>query len=357
MRANAASLKALLLAHSGQLREAHSVAIEALELADAVGVATQFQSNPARLARAVIALQRGENAVAATHLAAVADRSFEHGDRGPHLVATVLLARVSALDDDLKSAFGLLERARTAWPGWTPPPALMAMIDAEETHLCLLSGDVPSARAVRAHLMDTTPDIPSVDLLQRIAEARLLLAEGHAGESSALLLSTAQRALDHQQLSTAVAATVGAAVARRAAGHVDDAITLLDQALELAHHENIRAPFLSEGEAVRPLLLRMEADRGFRRHDFRENLLTTIGVPPSKSVRPVHAGSGDGVNLSRQERAVLRQLSGTLSYRQIAASLDISVNTLKTHVRNIHRKLGADNRAQAIARARKIGLI
>ena len=69
MRVNATSLKALLLADSGRLREAHAVATEALELADAVGVATQFQSSPARLALAVIALQRGENDTAATHLA------------------------------------------------------------------------------------------------------------------------------------------------------------------------------------------------------------------------------------------------------------------------------------------------
>ena len=134
-------------------------------------------------------------------------------------------------------------------------------------------------------------------------------------------------------------------------------MTLLDQALELAHDENIRAPFLAEAEAVRPLLLRMEADQGFLRHDFRENLLTSMGVPPSKPARPAHGASIDRGSLSRQERAVLRQLAGNLSYRQIAASLDISVNTLKTHVRNIHRKLAAENRAEAIASARELGLL
>lgn len=356
MWVNAASLRSLLLADRGYLSEAQTLATEAIELADGVGVATQFQTHPARLALAVIALQRGENATGAAYLAVVADRSLQLGDRGPQVVSSVLLARVSALDGELKSAFGLLDRARTGWPGWTPPPALMALIDAEEMHLCLLSGDIPGARAVLTQLVDPPTDLPTIDLVHRMAEARLHLAEGHAAASSLLFTHLAQMAREHQQVSIAIAATVAAAVAQRAAGRFDHAMTLLDQALELAHAENIRAPFLAEAEVVRPLLLRMEADQGFLRHDFRENLLTTMGVPPSKRARPAPVGN-DGADLSRQERAVLRQLSGSLNYRQIAASLDISVNTLKTHVRNVHRKLGADNRAEAIASARELGLL
>lgn len=357
MQVNAVSLKALLLADRGQLRRAQVVATEALELADAVGVSMQFQTNPAHLALAVVAWQRGENAVAAKHLTALVDRTFQLGDRGPHLVATVVLARMSALDGDLKSAFGLLERARTAWPGWTPPPALLAMIDAEEVQLCLLSDDDASARAVHALLTNASADIPAVDLAGRMAEARLLLAENRASDSSALFRTAAETALSEGQLSAGVAATVCAAAACRAAGRLDEAVTLLDQALELAHDENIRAPFLAEAEAVRPLLLRMGTEQGFRRREFCENLLTAIGVPPPGPRRAISA-HGEAANvLSRQERAVLRMLSGPLSYRQIAASLDISVNTLKTHVRNVHRKLGAENRVEAIARGRALGLI
>ena len=356
MWVNAASLRALLLADRGHLREAHGLATEAIALAEAVGVATQFQTHPARLALAVIALQRGENADSAEYLAVVADRSSQLGDRGPYVVATVLLARVSALDGDLKSAFGLLDQARTAWPGWTPPPAMMALIDAAELQLCLLSGDIPSAQAVFTQLVDSPADLPSVDLVHRLAEGHLQLAQGKAAASALTFTNVAQTGRDHQQLSIAVSATVAAAIARRAAGQIDVAMTHLDQALELARDEDIRAPFLAEAEAVRPLLLRMEADQGFLRPEFRENLLTAMGVSPSKESRSAQTVT-DVETLSRQERAVLRQLSGGLTYRQIAASLDITVNTLKTHVRNVHRKLGANNRAQAIARARELGLL
>ena len=73
--------------------------------------------------------------------------------------------------------------------------------------------------------------------------------------------------------------------------------------------------------------------------------------------RPERGSTNEAETRSKQERAVLRLLSGNLDNRQIAASLDISVNTLKTHVRNVHRKLGAQNRKEAIAHGRDAGLI
>jgi LuxR family maltose regulon positive regulatory protein len=55
--------------------------------------------------------------------------------------------------------------------------------------------------------------------------------------------------------------------------------------------------------------------------------------------------------LSDRERAVLRALSGPLTLREIAAELHVSHNTVKTQVRSVFRKLGAHDRAGAVARA------
>jgi LuxR family maltose regulon positive regulatory protein len=54
---------------------------------------------------------------------------------------------------------------------------------------------------------------------------------------------------------------------------------------------------------------------------------------------------------------VLRYLPGTLSISEIAAELQISVNTIKTHLRRIYVKLGACGRAEAVARARELELL
>ena len=51
---------------------------------------------------------------------------------------------------------------------------------------------------------------------------------------------------------------------------------------------------------------------------------------------------------------MLRYLVTAMSYREIADELYVSVNTIKTHVKNIIRKLQADSRADAITRARAL---
>jgi DNA-binding NarL/FixJ family response regulator len=61
--------------------------------------------------------------------------------------------------------------------------------------------------------------------------------------------------------------------------------------------------------------------------------------------------------LSPRERGVLRLVAAGLSNRQIAETLSISERTVKFHVTTIFNKLGADNRAQAVAIAAARGLL
>jgi len=61
--------------------------------------------------------------------------------------------------------------------------------------------------------------------------------------------------------------------------------------------------------------------------------------------------------LSEREREVLRLLPSNLSQREIADALNVSFNTVKTHSRNIFRKLAAETRADAVKRARDLGLL
>jgi LuxR family maltose regulon positive regulatory protein len=61
--------------------------------------------------------------------------------------------------------------------------------------------------------------------------------------------------------------------------------------------------------------------------------------------------------LSAREMSVLRMLGSELSVAQIGEELYISRNTVKTHVRGIYRKLDADTRAAAVARAKELGLL
>ena len=61
--------------------------------------------------------------------------------------------------------------------------------------------------------------------------------------------------------------------------------------------------------------------------------------------------------LSARERGVLRLVAAGLSNREIAQTLTISERTVKFHVTALFNKLGADNRAQAVAMAAERGLL
>ena len=61
--------------------------------------------------------------------------------------------------------------------------------------------------------------------------------------------------------------------------------------------------------------------------------------------------------LTQRELAVLQLLPTRLSTREIGDQLHVSVNTIRSQVRAIYRKLEVRGRAEAVARARRLGLV
>lgn len=63
------------------------------------------------------------------------------------------------------------------------------------------------------------------------------------------------------------------------------------------------------------------------------------------------------LGLSERELEVLHELAAGRSNKEIAARLDVSPNTIKTHVARLFEKLGARRRTEAILRARELGIV
>ena len=82
--------------------------------------------------------------------------------------------------------------------------------------------------------------------------------------------------------------------------------------------------------------------------DYVQTLLAAFGDqgPDQQYIEP----------LSTRELEVLELLAAGMSNPQIAAELVIALSTVKTHVNRIYSKLGVSNRAQALVRAREMGL-
>ena len=73
----------------------------------------------------------------------------------------------------------------------------------------------------------------------------------------------------------------------------------------------------------------------------------TNGDPPSAAP----------AQLTSSELAVLRFLPSHMTNQEIAEALFLSINTIKTHLRSVYRKLGVTTRRQAISRGSRMGLL
>jgi LuxR family maltose regulon positive regulatory protein len=85
-----------------------------------------------------------------------------------------------------------------------------------------------------------------------------------------------------------------------------------------------------------------------------EQTRQALRLRPARERAPGDAAAWE---ISERELEVLRLLASKLSQREIAAELFVSFNTVKTHTRTIFRKLDAGSRAEAVARARDLGLL
>ena len=136
----------------------------------------------------------------------------------------------------------------------------------------------------------------------------------------------------------------------------------LASALRLAEREQLRLPFAAERSWLGPVLRRDPELAGA----YRRLITPVLGDTPilGDEQRPAPVKVPDQAPqvlvvepLTEREREVLMHLSAMLNTAEVASEMYISVNTVKTHIKNIYRKLAADHRSEAVRRARQLQLI
>ncbi|MEV5959365.1 LuxR C-terminal-related transcriptional regulator [Streptomyces sp. NPDC051987] len=149
-----------------------------------------------------------------------------------------------------------------------------------------------------------------------------------------------------------VRATLVRARAAAEGGDTAAAAKLLARALLEARPDRLRRPFLDAGPGIRRLLETPYL------HGLALGWL--LGEAPAPHDRPGTAPGPPALvveELSGREREVLTRLAQMMSTQEMAADLYISVNTVKTHLKSVYRKLGVNRRGEAVRRARERGLL
>ncbi len=138
----------------------------------------------------------------------------------------------------------------------------------------------------------------------------------------------------------------------------------LAQALDLAEPERLISLFIMEGAPVAEALLRLRdrTPRASSRAVFIQQILDAFASlqadAPSDDGTPQPGITAEQFeSLTQRELEVLRLMKEGRTYAEIAGSLVVSINTVRSHVKSIYGKLGVNNRTAALASANQLKLI
>lgn len=281
---------------------------------------------------------------------------------------TVLLAlgrgRAALAEGDAERASDLARLAREQYDRAGP---VLSVLDFDAALRC---GDLglaaaalgPRASAPGGPASGSEPDGRGERPDQAAARARLLLAGGDPAATLSLALSVAHADQDDADggvrptLRDRVTALLTAAIAARRTAADNVAAKLLEEALCAAEPHDMYRPFLDSGGAVHSsialLISPSSPAAGFaaRVHErfVCQPSSRAAGSPPAGHETPA---------LTTSELAVLRLLRSYMSNQEIADTLFLSVNTVKTHLRSVYYKLGVSSRREAVERGVRLQLL
>jgi LuxR family maltose regulon positive regulatory protein len=252
-------------------------------------------------------------------------------------------------------------------------PRVVAGAKLERARMLLLQGNGPAARdelqraddpAVWERERRLRHPAHDVDYLA-LAKARWEIAFGDARAALAALDAEIHAATLAARARRILKLRVLKALAQLRLGDPAAAVAEMLPVLQTASQEGFVRLILDEGPSVGRLLQRCAAalqDETATRSDpilveHLQRLLQAFGPQTAELEAPAAPGNTDEEPLTRKEIRVLQLLAEGYSNSAMAEKLFVSDSTVRTHLRNINLKLDAKSRTQAVAIARKLGVI
>jgi LuxR family maltose regulon positive regulatory protein len=324
-RVHAEGSLALVEALSGRLLWAAELADEALALADEFGLRSHAAPADAYLARAIAAIRRGEPDVGSLALEEGIVRAASNNRTQllwvAHLASLIIDPDTPPADAPepagppppfVRDAVAALAMRRARFrgaPKRPPAPAQdWSLIVFEELAALLSLGQPTAARARLAQVRQTAaPDAPTPAVERDLLLGWMCALEGRSQQSRVHLQAALARAAPHRLV----------------------------------------WPFIQAGPEVADLIEQLPGVAD----DFRR-LAVLRGRTGGAARRQPLAD-----RLTPREMELLAYLPSRLTFADIAAHSFVSINTVKTHIGHIYRKLGVTGRDEAIERAAQLGLI
>jgi LuxR family maltose regulon positive regulatory protein len=342
-----------LLVGLGKLSEAERTYQDALQLATQHGPEAEHITAHHHLGLSMIYRQRGDDTLAAHHLKRAAEFGLQTTLVDWLYRWYVAQAQLREAAGDLETALALLDEAKRVYIQTLVPD--LRPIAALKARIYLKQGRPEKARSWAAERgLSLADKVSYLHEFEHLTLARLEIANPMVNTLLARLLLAAKA---QRRQGSALDILMVQALAHEAQGNRPEALAALGRALALAEPECYVRVFLDEGEAMRLLIDKQSRNRHHPLSDYVDKLLAAFTQPvaaPKSAV--IHQNSDMIEPLSERELEVLKLLRTQLSGPEIAGQLIVSLNTFRTHTKNIFNKLGVNNRRAAVHRAEELDL-
>jgi LuxR family maltose regulon positive regulatory protein len=342
----------------GRLDEAVAAYEEALELAAVEpGAAPLRGTADMHVGLAGVLLERNDLPAAAQHLATSQQLGEHNGLPQNPYRWRVAMARLRAAEGDLAAALELLDEAVRVYQGDYSPN--VRPVPADRARLRIRRGELSDADVwARERALSVDDDLSYLREFEYLTLARLLIATDPT-ERAAGSVDGAHRLLERllvaaeqgERGGSIIEILVLQALANQARGDVAAALAPLHRAVSLAEPEGYVRVFADEGPPMAALL------KALSRQPSASGYVRRLLAATSATERHPPAGQPLVEPLSQRELDVLRLLGTDLDGPDIARELSVSLNTMRTHTKNIYAKLGVTSRRAAVRQAAELNLL
>lgn len=260
-------------------------------------------------------------------------------------------ALIKEREQDFEAALKLLDEAKSVYVR-NPVPDLRP-VDAIKARIYLKQGRLDKARTwVNGRGLSVSDEIDYLGEFEHLVLARIRIAEHDYSGINSMLERILAAAEAQNRLWSVLEILLTLFLSCQTQGDQQQANIVLNQALIIAEPEGYIRIFVDEGE---PMRLQLETLAKDRNHPLRKYLFKLLSAFSRSTANSQQTGLIEP--LTARELEILRLVAQGLSNSEISRRLFLSVSTIKGHNLRIFDKLQAQNRTEAVASARDLGLL